>query len=173
MCIVGLANKVTPNHNTQHTKHNNQPKWSITVLPPSGFALYCHGNSRHGSNSRCSIFQQVHARLATAYLAVPWSVPLFGAPAHTSWKNRVMGLALALSGRNLNWRHNKQPSVGISSGSDSEEVARGVESVGKQEILCLGPRMEQHKNNEKCIHGDINWPPIGKPTCNNQFGPQI
>ena len=26
VCIVGLANKVTPNHNTQYTKHNNQPK---------------------------------------------------------------------------------------------------------------------------------------------------
>ena len=121
--IVGLAKRNAHNQNTQHTKHTNQPNWSIAVLPPSGFALYRHGNSHHDPNSRHSIFQWVHARLALAFLAVPRSVPLRGVPTHTPSKNRAMGLALALSGQNLKGKHINQPSVGVSGGMDSEEVA--------------------------------------------------
>jgi hypothetical protein len=43
---------------------------------------------------------------------------------HTPSKNRVMGLALALSGQNLKGKYNNQPSVGISGGRESGEVAR-------------------------------------------------
>ncbi len=40
-------------------------------------------------------------------------------------KNRVTGMALALSSQNLTGKHNNQPSVGIGGGSESGEVARG------------------------------------------------
>jgi hypothetical protein len=41
-------------HKTQNTKHKNtqQPTWAATDTPPSGYAIYCHGNIRYGLKSR-------------------------------------------------------------------------------------------------------------------------
>ncbi len=44
----------------------------------------------------------------------------------------------------------------------------GGGSCGETMSHCLGRRMEQRKNNKNKIHGDLNWPHIGKSTHNNQ-----
>jgi hypothetical protein len=66
-----------------------------------------------------------------AVFVVPWSIQSFRMPTHTPSNNRAMGVALALSGRNLKGQHNNQPSVGIIGESDSGEVAcRGWSTWG-------------------------------------------
>ena len=70
-------------------KNTQQPKWA-TTLPSSGFVIYPRENICHDPKYWCSVSQQVHARLAPADFGMPWWVPS---------KNRAMGMALALGGR--------------------------------------------------------------------------
>ena len=78
-------------------------------------------------------------------------------------------MALALSGQHLKGKYNNQPSVGISGGRESGEVAHGGGGAyGETLTHRLRRQIEQPKNNENKIHGGVNWPPIGKPKHNNQ-----
>ncbi len=107
----------------------------VTLRP-----LSLHGNIRHGPNSRCIVLPRVHARLApeAEVLAAPQLVPSFGMPMHTPSNNRVMGVALALSGRNLKGQHNNQPRVSIIGESHSGEVARGGWSAWGNAVPSFG-----------------------------------
>ena len=123
--IVGLTKKSHTNttRNTQHTttnQNNSSMLYSPVALPSIAMAT-----STMAPTLGTVSFPWVHARLALVVLVAPWLVPLFGMPTHTPSKNRAMGVALALSGLNLKGRHNIQASVGLSSGRDSWEVARG------------------------------------------------
>ena len=79
-----------------------------------------------------------------------------------------MGVALALSGQNLKGKRNNQPSVGISGGRESGEVARGGWSAWGNAVPLFGMSNGAMQNNEYKIHGGKNWLPIGGPKHNNQ-----
>jgi hypothetical protein len=83
-------------------------------------------------------------------------------------KNRVMSVALALSGQNLKGRPSNRPSVGISGERESGEVVHGSEARGETLSHHLERQIELHKNNENNIHGGVKQPPIGKSTYDKQ-----
>jgi hypothetical protein len=83
-------------------------------------------------------------------------------------KNRVMGMVMTLSGRNIKGKHNNQPIVSICGEKESGEVARGGWVRGEtlsRRLRCLMERSKIYKNT---IHGGIYWPPIVKLKHNNQ-----
>jgi hypothetical protein len=79
-----------------------------------------------------------------------------------------MGVALALSGRNIKEKHNNNRVSALSVEENLERWRAGGGACGETLSRRLGRQMEQHKNYKNTIHGGIYWPPIGKPKHNNQ-----
>ena len=119
--VVGLAKKVIHNHNTQHTNTttNQNDPWPPTPQqlcpllpwqqPPQPQLLV-----RHLPTSPYKACAGVFGgALVGSFI---WSASAYPI------KNRAMGMALALSGRNLKERHNNQPSGGHGGGGEHRET---------------------------------------------------
>jgi hypothetical protein len=106
-----LWNNYASKHNTTHkhkTQNTQQTAWAATALPSSGFAVYPHGNIRHGLKWRHWGYLWVRCRLPAVSSRSLLLVPLLEVPTHDPSKNRVMGGELALGGRCfMIWHHNQ------------------------------------------------------------------
>ncbi len=143
-------------HNTKHKKTQNtqQPTWAATTLPSSGFAIFCHGNIRHGLKlkSRHSSLLWVRCRRPAAGLLSRLLVPLFEVLTHTSSKNRAMGMALALGGCHFMIQHHNQPNSWRSGKRDARVEARGVGSALGDAIPSFGQSNQSTEKKPKVIY---------------------
>ena len=80
-------------------------------------------------------------------LLSPPSVPLFGGPNREPKKNRKMDGALTLSGRGLIETNYNQLGVGVRSGKDVGEEARGWESMWGGTVPSFGATIQTMKKN--------------------------
>ncbi len=110
----------TIHNNTKHTTTNMRYR----ALPPSSFAIFCHGNIRHGPKSwRCwSLWS--HTRWAALDALSLLFVPSFQAPKRNTSKITERDATLALGGHLLVGQHNNQPKVSVRSRRDIGEGAQ-------------------------------------------------
>jgi len=164
-------------HKTQNTKHKTQENtqqtsWAAAALPSSGFAIYCHGNIRHGLNSRRWGSLRVHRRLPATGSHSPQLVPSFRVPTqHTPSKNRAIGMALVLGGHRFMIRHHNQPDSWQSArgGARGEMYGGGVCGVTMSHRL--DHRINQQKNTKNIIQVGLRWLLIGNFIRNKQPKP--
>ncbi len=85
MLVSQSCQKYSPAQNTT-TQNTQQPTWDTATLPPSGFAIFCHGNICHGPKSWCRWSLWAHTRRVALGALLLLFAPLFGAPkTHYFW----------------------------------------------------------------------------------------
>ncbi len=139
------SQKYGPAQNTT-TQNTQQPTWDTAALPPSGFAIFHHGNIRHGPKSwrRWSLW--AHTRCAASGALSLLFVSLFGVPKRNTSKIRERDVTLALGGYLLVGQHNNQPKVGICGGRDIEEGARSGRNLwGGCHTIVWGGKLSKKK----------------------------
>jgi hypothetical protein len=133
----------TKHNNAKHTTTNMR---SHHTLPPSSFAIFCHGNIHHGPKSwrRWSLWAQTRRAVLGALSLL--FVPLFGAPKHNTSKIRERDVTLALGGHLLVGQHNNQPKVGIRGRRDIGEGARSGRNMwGWCHTIIMGGKVSNNK----------------------------
>ncbi len=121
-------------HKTHKSQHELPPPYPLAALPSFAMATSAMA-SNQGTAAYCESVAGTRQRVCACgclFLCyMRWCIP--------HWKNRAIGVALALGGRRFIIQHHNQPDSWWSGRGDARVEARGGGSMWRDAITVLGP----------------------------------